>query len=101
MNFLNRLFRRPPGGLTCQQVEAVMQQYLDNELDPDMVPKVLEHLEACRDCGLEAELYSRIQSSLREHQEAPSDDSMTKIRALAQELATNGLPPEDSETADA
>lgn len=99
MSLLNRLFRRNPG-MSCSQVEAVMQQYLDNELDPSEVPKVLAHLEACKDCGLEAELYTRIQSSLREHQQAPSADSMDRIRALAQELAVNG-PPEDAATADA
>ena len=99
MSILDRLFRRN-AGMSCQQVEAVMQQYLDNELDPAEVPKVLEHLEACKDCGLEAELYTRIQTSLRQHQEAPSADSMDRIRALAQELALNG-PPEGSETAEA
>lgn len=90
MNLLNRLFRR---GMSCQQVDEVMQQYLDRELDASEVPKVLEHLEACKDCGLEAELYTRIQNSLHEHQVAPSADSMSKIRALAQELAVSG-PPE-------
>lgn len=90
MNLLNRLFRR---GMSCSQVEEVMQQYLDNELEPSEVPKVLAHLEACKDCGLEAELYTRIQNSLHEHQAAPSADSMDKIRALARELAVSG-PPE-------
>lgn len=94
MNLLNRLFRR---GMTCQQVEAVMQQYLDNELEPSEVPKVLAHLEECRDCGLEAELYERIKGSLREHQEAPSADSMDRIRALAAELAASGPPEETAE----
>ena len=65
MNMFTRLFGR--NDLSCQHVEAVMQQYLDNELDPAEVPKVLKHLEACRDCGLEAELYERIKDTLRRH----------------------------------
>ena len=53
MSFLDRLFRRK-SGLSCHQVAAVLQEYLDKELDAAEVPKVLEHLEQCRDCGLEA-----------------------------------------------
>jgi len=89
MNFLSRIFRR---GMSCQQVEAVLQQYLDKELEASEVPKVLKHLEACKDCGLEAEMYSDIKASLHAHQQAPTADSMDRIQALAQELATSGIP---------
>lgn len=89
MNFLSRIFKR---GMSCQQVEAVLQQYLDKELEAAEVPKVLKHLEACKDCGLEASMYTRIKGSLVAHQEAPDDDSMARIRSLAEELATTGIP---------
>jgi len=89
MNFFTRLFKR---GYSCQQVEAVLQQYLDEELEANEVPKVLKHLEACKDCGLEAAMYTRIKDSLVAHQQAPDADSMSRIRSLAEELATNGLP---------
>jgi len=91
MSLLNRLFNRK--GLSCTQVEAVLQEYLDEELDPAEVPKVLAHLEKCRDCGLEAEFYTSIKTSLVDHQKEPSTDSMAAIRALAEQLATHG-PPE-------
>jgi len=78
--------------MSCNQVEAVLQQYLDEELDASEVPKVLKHLEACKDCGLEAKMYARIKGSLVTHQEAADSDSMARIRALAQELATTGIP---------
>lgn len=93
MKLWNRLFSRNRG-LSCQQVEQVMQQYLDGELAPEETPKVLEHLEACKDCGLEADLYTRIKATLHLHQETPSDDSMANVRALAAELASTGLPTE-------
>ena len=89
MNFFSRLFRR---GMSCEQVGAVLQQYLDEELEASQVPKVLEHLEACKDCGLEADVYTRIKASLKSHQAAPDQDSMARIQALANELATSGLP---------
>ncbi len=91
MNFFSRIFRR---GLSCHQVEAVMQQYLDEELSPEQVPAVLKHLEACKDCGLEADLYGRIKTSLLRHQDSPDEASMLRIRRLATELATSG-PPEE------
>lgn len=89
MSVLARLFRR---GMSCSQVAAVLQQYLDDELDASQVPRVLEHLEACRGCGLEASIYRRIKQSLIAHQQAPDEASMARIRALADELATTGLP---------
>lgn len=90
MKFLQRIGLMR--GLSCSQVEAVLQQYLDNELDPAEVPKVLAHLEKCKDCGLEASLYERIRGSLVQYQEAPDADSMARIRAMAHELATSGPP---------
>lgn len=89
MNFLSRIFQRD---MSCQQVEAVLQQYLDDELEATEVPKVLKHLEACKDCGLEATMYTRIKASLVNHQDSPTEDSMARIRALARELATTGIP---------
>ena len=89
MNFFSRIFGR---GLSCSQVEAVLQEYLDDELEASEVPKVLKHLETCKACGLEATMYTRIKDSLEAHQTAPNDDSVQRIQALAQELATNGIP---------
>ena len=92
MNLLSRIFRR---GLSCDQVAEVLQQYLDKELEASQIPKVLKHLETCKDCGLEAEVYTKIKTSLIAHQQAPDVESMVRIRALAQELATSGIPDGD------
>jgi len=89
VKLIDRLFRRK---MSCSQVAAVLQQYLDEELDGAQVPKVLAHLEACRHCGLEASVYRRIKRSLLAHQHAPDEESMKRIRAFADELATSGLP---------
>lgn len=89
MKILSRLF--PSKGLSCEQVAAVLQQYLDGELEPDQVPAVLEHLDACRDCGLEAELYSKIKNSLHTHRYQPDQASIDRLAALAGELAETGL----------
>lgn len=93
MSLFDRVFRRKM--MSCSQVAAVLQEYLDEELDPGQVPKVLAHLEACRHCGLEASAYRRIKQSLLAHQHAPDAESMNRIRAFADELATSGLPTTD------
>lgn len=93
MNVFARFLRR--NDLSCQHVEKVMQEYLDNELDPAEVPKVLKHLETCRDCGLEAELYERIKTTLRGHQQTPDQASIDRVRNLAFELANSGLPSDE------
>lgn len=88
MNLFARFRRR--NELSCHQVALVLQQYLDAELEPAEVPKVLEHLESCRDCGLEAELYGRIKSTLRGHQQSPDAASVARVRKIAHELAASG-----------
>lgn len=93
MNILNRLFGRK-NLLSCEQVAMVMQQYLDSELAADEVPKVLAHLEMCKDCGLEAELYTKIKDALVLHRVTPSEASMSGVRALAEQLSTTGPPVE-------
>lgn len=92
MNPFSRIFRR--NGLTCDQVAAVMQQYLDSELDPDQVPKVIKHLDKCRDCGLEADTYRRIKASLNAYQQQPDQASLQRLRDVAQGLIANGAPDE-------
>lgn len=91
MSIFKRMFG-PSQHLSCDEVAELLQQYLDNELDATEVPKVLAHLEMCRDCGLEADLYESIKGSLRQHQHSPNQASLDRMRSLAAELATNGIP---------
>ena len=50
---------------SCHEVGQRLQTYLDGDLDPDQVAKVVAHLEHCRRCGMEADAYSRIKQSLQ------------------------------------
>lgn len=92
MNLLTRFFGR---SMSCHQVAAVLQQYLDQELSPRDVPKVLRHLESCRECGLEASLYERIKASLHMHQNDPDRASIDRVRRFALELAASGHGDDD------
>ena len=90
MRMLRRLSHRMPRD--CARVGKVLQQYLDSELDVATASEVLSHLEDCRDCGLEAETYRRIKASVA-RSGTPDPDSLQKLRAFAEELATSGEQP--------
>lgn len=94
MRMLRCLFHRMPRD--CARVGKVLQQYLDSELDVATATEVLSHLEECRDCGLEAETYRRIKASVA-RSGIPDPDSLQKLRAFAEELATSGEQPEPAD----
>jgi predicted anti-sigma-YlaC factor YlaD len=41
---------RPPDARTCQQVTALLAEYVAGELDPATTQVLEAHLRACRDC---------------------------------------------------
>ena len=43
--------------MDCHEVGALLQHYLDDELDERRAAGIAAHLEDCRRCGLEAEAY--------------------------------------------
>lgn len=48
----------------CYKVWRLLQDLLDGEPDPRVASYVMNHLEECRRCGLEAAIYRRIKESL-------------------------------------
>lgn len=59
---------------SCREVGRVLQSYLDCSLDEITLRRVHQHLEACRRCGLDAEVYTELKGSLARHA-APADPS--------------------------
>lgn len=41
---------KPPGGIDCGSVMQLLYEYLDDELDAEMVERIREHLELCKRC---------------------------------------------------
>ena len=58
---LAKLFRR---GMSCEDVLAVLQTYLDGETNGETARTVLEHLDNCEICDRESDVYRRIKGSL-------------------------------------
>lgn len=50
--------------MSCTDVGRRLQSYLDDELDPDRMARIRDHLDACVDCGLDLGVYTRIKAEL-------------------------------------
>jgi anti-sigma factor RsiW len=72
--------------MMCADVVRVLQQYLDGRLDAATARLAAQHLEMCKDCGLEAETYATIKRALFELG-APPPDAIERLRTFAVALA--------------
>lgn len=74
--------------MTCHQVGAVLQRYLDGEIDAVTATRIAAHLDVCRDCGMEAETYERIKSTLATRRTELPADAVARLRDFATSLST-------------
>lgn len=73
--------------LNCRQVGMLLQSYLDGETEPGAHEAVAKHLDACRDCGLEAGFYERIKVALAEPEEGELDPAtVERLRQFSLDL---------------
>lgn len=90
--------RRDSHQATCAEVAAVLQQFLDGQVDDVTTQRVRRHLEACRRCGLEAETYTAIKDALARRRPAVDDDSLERLREFGRSLAKRDSPGESNST---
>jgi hypothetical protein len=83
MRLMMRLSRK--AGISCARVRELVQAYLDGELEegPER-DRLVEHLERCRPCGVEAETYERIKAALTA---APPAGSLERLTGFAASIA--------------
>jgi anti-sigma factor RsiW len=86
------LGRTPPGGMSCHQVGEVLQQYLDGQIDSERAGRIEAHLDECRRCGMEAETYERIKTTLAEQRPEMPAESVDRLREFGQRLARGEDP---------
>lgn len=82
--------------MSCAEVGAVLQQYLDGELDATTTPLVDAHLEMCRRCGLEAAIYTDVKEALADRGPLP-EDSLQRLRDFGERIARGEIPPHGSD----
>lgn len=92
--FLQMMFRRPPGGISCAEVAEIVQSFVDDETDTETANKISAHIEDCRRCGLEVETYRKIKSSIGKRSQPIDAASLHRLRSFAERLAAGDLPPE-------
>lgn len=80
------LLRRRRPDVDCREVGKVLQSYLDDDVEADFAAKIAAHLEACRDCGLEAETYRQIKTSLAAKMPEVDPAALERLRAFGDRL---------------
>ncbi|MBV1893966.1 MAG: zf-HC2 domain-containing protein [Ilumatobacteraceae bacterium] len=92
-NWIMNLFGRgSPGSMSCRQVGAVLQDYLDGQIDSERAQRIEEHLEECRRCGMEAETYERIKATLAAQRTELPAESVERLRDFGKRLAAGDDP---------
>ncbi len=83
--------RRGSRPLDCRDVGRVLQSYLDRESDPGLDAELAAHLEACRHCGLDAEVYRRIKARLDQVGVSLLDpDAVARLRSFGASIGSHG-----------
>lgn len=77
-----------PGALSCHEVAEVLQSFLDQEVDDGTAGQVEAHLEMCRRCGLEGDLYREIKDSLTRSAQPVPELTLWRLRRFGDELRT-------------
>ena len=81
--------RRP---MTCGEVGQWLQHYLDGELDERRSGRLAAHLEDCKRCGLEADVYDQIRRSLVGHRAEVPAESIARLREFGARIARGETP---------
>lgn len=84
--------RRPTPGqpLDCHQVRDLMQAFVDGELEPEETRLVAEHVDRCRDCGVETATFLQVKEALAQLRTEPDADAVARLRATVDGLTSNG-----------
>lgn len=88
MRILDRLLRPD-----CHRVRQVLQSYLDGELGEEDAAMVAAHLQMCDRCGIEAELYEEVKTSLAKLRTVPDPDVLARLQRFVDEIP----PPPDGD----
>ena len=76
-----------PKTLTCRDVALRLQTYLDGELDESRMEQIRSHLDACVDCGLEADVFADIKRDLSAKTIPADSDALARLRDFSARIA--------------
>lgn len=76
----------PNKTMSCRDVGLRLQTYLDGELDADRMERIKNHLDACVDCGLEADVFTSIKNDLASQALPVSSEALARLRAFSDKI---------------
>jgi len=74
--------------MSCSDVLAVLQAYIDGEVTTSQARRVVRHLGACIPCEGQRKLYARIKQGVRRRPEAVDPDILAALRNYGQSLTS-------------
>ncbi|CAN5736974.1 hypothetical protein BH24ACT3_BH24ACT3_14270 [soil metagenome] len=90
--FTTLLGRSSRRRMDCHEVGLLLQRYLDGNIDVDRARQIESHLDECRRCGMAAETYERIKSTLAAHRPGVPAESVDRLREFGERLARGEEP---------
>jgi hypothetical protein len=78
--------RTPPRRLSCRAVGKLLQTYLDAAVPDAAALLVADHLDDCRRCGLEADAYRALTTSLTRLARPADPEQRRRLQSFADEL---------------
>ncbi len=73
--------------MSCRDVALRLQTYLDGELDETRMEQIRAHLDACVDCGLEADVFADIKKDLAAQAIPADSDALARLREFSARIA--------------
>lgn len=80
----------PSTGMDCRAVGRLLQAFLDGEVGDGWATAVAEHLDACLDCGIEADAYRWLKAVLAGIARADDSRQLQRLHAFADALVEQG-----------
>lgn len=67
----------------CLEALSLLQRYIDRDLEPSEIAVFEQHLDACRECGLETRVYLDIKNGLADRRGIPDHAASWRLREFA------------------
>lgn len=72
--------------MDCRAVGRLLQSFLDGAVEDTRAVAVANHLDECRECGLNAESYRWLKAAVAAAARADDPGQVQRVRAFAEEL---------------
>ena len=92
MSWWRRTRKGTDGPLSCVEVAALLQQFLDDESDEVIAGRVAAHLDDCARCGVEADVYRDMKAALARRRTPLPDVSVRRLRRFGERIAAGDVP---------